>query len=277
MINYFEIENLNCSYDKKRTILEINKLEIPVGKLVFIVGQSGCGKSTIMETLGLMNNTIFHDGENKIKKGKFDFFAEDKRIDCLDIWNKSNKEISAIRKKYFSFIFQQTNLMKNFSIRENAELSQQIKGGSKKYTQTLMQVNLDEILTQNKQFVGELSGGQQQRLAFVRAFMPNFNILFGDEPTGNLDPENADNLMKIIKDEIQNSRGVKTAIIVSHTPELYNKYADIIITIHKKERDTGKQDKNGNPIRETYGLIDAQSVAINHTNHAIISSDDERI
>jgi len=97
--------------------------------------------------------------------------------------------------------------------------------------------------------VGELSGGQQQRLAFVRAFLPDFKILFGDEPTGNLDPENADNLMKIIADEIHHSAD-KTAIIVSHSPELSEKYADRIIKIHKKESQRG----------DTFGVIDSESI-----------------
>jgi len=243
MNNYFEIENLKCSYDQKRVVLEIEKLEIPKGKVVFIVGQSGYGKSTILETLGLMNNTIVanrHCGLDSQSLPKFLFHpTETETIDCLEIWKQSNDKFSEIRKKYFSFIFQQTNLMKNFTIFQNSIIPKLIKGGEKHYEEVLKQVGLEQILDENKEMVGELSGGQQQRLAFVRAILPNFKIIFGDEPTGNLDPENADNLMKIIADEIHNSNGEKTAIIVSHTPELYNKYADMMITIHKKEQENG--------------------------------------
>ncbi len=257
MNNYFEIENLKCAYPQKdkreerKIILEIDKLEIPRGKIVFIVGPSGCGKSTILETLGLMNNTILQNSGCE----KFVFYPnENKSIDCLSIWKQNNKVLSDIRKKHFSFIFQQTNLMKNFSIKQNAILPQQIKGGKKKYEDTIKELyNEEKGQILKKLNVNELSGGQQQRLSFVRAIMPNFDILFGDEPTGNLDPENADNLMKLIVDEIHNSGGNKTAIIVSHTPELYNKYADIIITIQKKERNNG----------DTYGLINKESVKIN--------------
>jgi putative ABC transport system ATP-binding protein len=249
MSNYFEIENLKCSYDQKRVVLEIEKLEIPKGKVVFIVGQSGYGKSTILETLGLMNNTIFEDRH----PSKFLFNPTDtESINCIDLWKQSNDKLSEIRKNHFSFIFQQTNLMKNFTIFQNSIIPKLIKGGEKHYEDVLKQVGLEQILVEKKEIVGELSGGQQQRLAFVRAILPNFKIIFGDEPTGNLDPENADNLMKIVADEIHNSHGEKSAIIVSHTPELYNKYADIMITIHKKERENG----------EVYGVINSESVKI---------------
>jgi putative ABC transport system ATP-binding protein len=258
MNNYFEIENLKCSYnDGTKIVLEIDKLEIPRGKVMFIVGQSGCGKSTILETLGLMNDTLVCESNTKF------VFRPDNtsEMDCIRIWNEKNKVLSKIRKDNFSFIFQNTNLMENFSIRENSEISQQIKGGSKKYADVIREVELNQILEEKKENVKELSGGQKQRLAFVRAFLPNFNILFGDEPTGNLDPENADKLIKIIVDEIHNN-GIagqvrndsaieKTAIIVSHSPELSTKYADIIVKIHGKKRDS---------IEETYGKIDADSI-----------------
>ncbi|GHU79748.1 ABC transporter ATP-binding protein [Bacteroidia bacterium] len=251
MSNYFEIANLQCSYernaDKPKIVLQVDELTIPKGEVVFIVGQSGCGKSTILETLGLMNNTI-------LSAGKFMIYPEKEiEMDVTKVWQQKNSVLSEIRKKYFSFIFQQTNLMHNFSIWENAVIPQLIKGGTKKYRETLEQVGLEQILNENKQNVDELSGGQQQRLAFVRAFMPNFNIIFGDEPTGNLDPENADNLIKILADEIhipsplgEGAGGeAKTAIIVSHSPELAEKYADRIIKIHKEE---------------TWGRIDSESV-----------------
>lgn len=251
-MNYFELKNVACSYSRQaeNIVLEIEHLEIPKGCMIFIVGESGCGKSTALETLGLMNNTLVAKSDSK-----FVFHPDpDTAIDCLSIWNESDKKMSEIRQKHFSFIFQQTNLMRNFSIRQNALLPLLIKESNntqriKEYQKVLDQVGLSQIIKENKHRVDELSGGQQQRLAFVRAFMPDFSILFGDEPTGNLDPINADNLMSMIKAEIRKSEN-KTAIIVSHTPDLYNRYADLIIRIHRKEHPNGK----------FYGVIDKSSV-----------------
>lgn len=262
MENYFEIEHLECSYNHKDSVLKIEELNIPRGKVVFVVGESGCGKSTFLETIGLMNNTI----HNPSGKAKFIFRPNENTepIDCLHIWSGKAKRLSDIREKYFSFIFQQTNLMKNFSIRENALIPLLVKRGSaqktgnisEKYAAALKNVNLDQILDENKNKVSELSGGQQQRLAFVRAFLPDFQILFGDEPTGNLDPVNAEKLTGKIREVIHESQD-KTAIIVSHTPELYNKYADLIIRIHPGKHENGK----------TYGIIDKDSIEIPSQNH----------
>lgn len=247
MNTYFNIRDLKCAYKQNdnlaQVVLQVEELTIPQGEVVFIVGQSGCGKSTILETLGLMNNTV-------LSAEQIDFRPEPgKVIDFSKIWSNNNDVLAEIRKNYYSFIFQHTNLMRNFSIFENAQIPQMIKGGRRKYDDLLKETGLEQILKENKQDVGELSGGQQQRLAFVRAFLPDFKIIFGDEPTGNLDPVNADNLLKLIADEIKNSNGVKTAIIVSHTLELAIKYAHRIIKIHKIiENDS------------THGLIDKQSV-----------------
>lgn len=261
-MNYFEIENLKCSYENEaqhpKIVLEIKHLSIPQGKVVFIVGQSGCGKSTILETLGLMNNTIVAS-----EKSKLSFIpTKNNEVDFCKVWQNKNKVLSEIRRNYFSFIFQQTNLMKNFSIEENSLLPKLIKGGSKKYEDTLCKIGLKQILQENKTKPGELSGGQQQRLAFVRAILPDFKVLFGDEPTGNLDPDNAENLIKIIDDEIHEDT-TKTAIIVSHSIELAEKYADVIIKIHKRVRVVGEQNPmncDSKTSEVIYGEIDHESV-----------------
>lgn len=255
-MNCFEIENLKCSYENgaqnPKVVLEIKQLNIPQSKVVFIVGQSGCGKSTILETLGLMNNTIVVSERTKLTFRP----SDNNEVDFCKIWNNKNKVLSEVRRNYFSFIFQQTNLMKNFSVEENSMLPKLIKGGTKKYDDTLRNVGLEQILIENKTKPVELSGGQQQRLAFVRAILPNFKVLFGDEPTGNLDPDNAEKLIKIIDDEIH-ADSSKTAIIVSHSIELAEKYADVIIKIHKRVRVV---ENNNIRFEEVYGEINHESV-----------------
>ena len=132
MTNYFEIKNLKCSYNRKdkepKVVLQIEELTIPRGEVIFIVGLSGCGKSTILETLGLMNNTILVDSNTR-----FDFHPADNiNHDYLTIWNKSDKLLSEIRRDYFSFIFQQTNLMQNFNIYENIAVTKMLQGATEK-------------------------------------------------------------------------------------------------------------------------------------------------
>ena len=255
----FKIEKLRCSYDKNyqegysKVVLEIHSLQIPRGKKVFIVGESGIGKSTILETLGMMNNTIVPD-DNAV----FLFCqpnAED--IDLKSLWGTgSDRALSDFRMKNYSFIFQSTNLMRNFTAFENIAFTRMLQGYSKascfeKTRNVLDDLGLDHV--DEKRMAQELSGGQQQRLAFARAIIPDFTVLFGDEPTGNLDAENAIRVMKILSDKLdeQKQKGA-SAIIVSHDMHLAVSFADIIIKIRKELR----PKKHDNDEDIAYGVID---------------------
>ena len=256
MDRLFEIEKLRCSYDKvfregvSKVILEINNLIIPKGKEVFIVGESGIGKSTILETLGLMNKTFVTS-----KDSKFLFFDGDSPVDLAAMWdNKSDKRLSAFRLKHFSFIFQSTNLMRNFTAFENIAFTRMLQGYSKyscfnRTRKLLAELGLEHV--DEKRMAQELSGGQQQRLAFARAILPDFSVLFGDEPTGNLDPENANRVMQILSNKLNELEGA-SAIIVTHDMHLAITFADIIIRIRKQIRP--KLHSNDEDV--SYGVID---------------------
>lgn len=227
----FEINNLKCSYDGKNVILEVEHLEIPKGKLIAIVGLSGAGKSTFLETLGLMNNTILEGSVIKFYPNGDDTQA----YDLKEFWNKSDDRIlSNLRRAHFSFIFQSTNLMPNFSTYENICLTQMLQGKSSKEAMKIARefmelIGLEEISETKKTY--EISGGQRQRVAFVRAITPEFTVLFGDEPTGNLDEKNSRDLMQLLKQKIIELE--KTAIIVTHNIEMALEFADNIIVISK--------------------------------------------
>ena len=246
MEKLFEIERLRCSYDKhyregqSRVVLEIGHLVIPRGKKIFIVGESGIGKSTILETLGMMNNTIVPDDPTR-----FVFYESDgKEIDLKGLWNKRDRILSDFRLKNYSFIFQSTNLMKNFTAFENIAFTRMLQGftqfssfqRTKKVLEDLGLEHVDE-----KRMAQELSGGQQQRLAFARAILPDFTVLFGDEPTGNLDAENAVKVMEILNRKLVEHEGA-SAIIVSHDMHLAVTFADVIIKIRKCLRPKQQQD-----------------------------------
>ena len=106
------LKDVNCSYDENSIVLNIQNLQIYENELIFFIGPSGVGKSTLLETLGLMNNTIKY---NQYKK--FDLTLEN-TIDYESLWNNSLK--TSYRKNYFSFIFQDDNLFDSMSVMEKA-------------------------------------------------------------------------------------------------------------------------------------------------------------
>lgn len=256
MDKLFEIEHLRCSYDKhyregqSRVVLEIKHLAIPRGKKIFIVGESGIGKSTILETLGMMNNTIVPGDITR-----FVFFDVDGReTDLKGMWKKRDKILSDFRLKNYSFIFQSTNLMKNFTAFENIAFTRMLQGFTRfssfqRTKKILEDLGLEHV--EPTRMAQELSGGQQQRLAFARAILPDFTVLFGDEPTGNLDAENAVRVMDILNKKLTEYEGA-SAIIVSHDMHLAITFADVIVKIRKELRP--KQHEDDEDI--SYGVID---------------------
>lgn len=242
-------------------VLEINHLQIDRGKKVFIVGESGIGKSTILETLGMMNNTIVPDSSTRFLFQE----ADGRQIDLSSLWHKSDRALSQFRLHNYSFIFQSTNLMRNFTAYENVAYTRMIQGYSQKETldrtrQVLEDLGLERI--DEQRMTQELSGGQQQRLAFARAILPDFTVLFGDEPTGNLDPENAERVMRIIRDKLSYQQDA-SAVIVSHDMHLATSFADIIIKIRKGVRPK-HHDYDDDVI---YGIIDETSVFHPNESH----------
>ena len=261
MGNLFEIENLRCSYDKhfkegvSKVVLDISKLSLPKGKKIFIVGESGIGKSTILELLGLMNNTIIQDD-----KTRFLFYDDgDKSVDLIQLWKRNNdRELSDFRRHHFNFIFQNTNLMSNFTAYENISITRMLQGYSQyssfnKSSKVLSDLGMEHI--DKKRLPIELSGGQQQRLAFARAIIPDFTVLFGDEPTGNLDPDNAVRAMELLTRKLEELKG-SSAVIVSHDMHLAVTFADVIVKIKKKMHEQKEADDE----KTFYGFCDEECV-----------------
>ena len=229
----YKINNLACKYKTgKNPVLFVENLEIEKGEVVFFLGASGVGKSTILETLGLMNNTILANPSTK-----FDFFDKSSCINMINIWNKRESYLAKFRKMHLSFIFQSTNLFPNLNAEENVLLTPMLQSLSqfkaknkvRPLFKNIFTKEYKEVLSDKK--ISEMSGGQRQRLAFVRAIASNYTVLLADEPTGNLDWANANNLMKHLIDDIK-SKGA-TSVIVSHDIALAVEHADKIIYIDK--------------------------------------------
>jgi len=247
---FFSIDNVELGYQKNKPVLKINSLSIPKNKMVFLLGKSGVGKSTILELLGLMNNTLLNSNE-----GSLTFQNGVNNYDYTSLWAGTEKSLAEFRNQYFSFIFQNENLMHNFTAGENICVTQMIQGKSLKDAKELALSLMQKLGIDVAKFdapIAEFSGGQRQRLSFIRAISTNYKVLFGDEPTGNLDWDNARNLMQVLKDDILAKEA--SAVIVSHDISLAMEFADYIylLTEHKENN-------------ETWGKITAENV-IERTN-----------
>lgn len=262
--NIIEIKNLKCKYSKNiHPILEIESLNIRRGSKVFFIGPSGVGKSTILETLGIMNNTIYEPiPNNTIFIFKYQNNGDVKSQEIIDLWNSKEKTIANFRKGKLSFIFQNTNLFDSISPLDNVSLAPILQGYNrdkavKRTNNIIPKLFLDKEISEIKgKRIQELSGGQRQRIAFARSIAIDYQILFADEPTGNLDSGNAEALMELLVNELSKPNDyLKTAVFVTHDINLSIKYADQIVIINRKKRNDNEDNH-----QNYYGFIDKSSV-----------------
>ena len=175
-------------------------LKIHKGDFIAITGKSGCGKTTLLNILG---------GLDSPTKGKIVF--EGKNL------NKY-KDLSKFRSQNVGFVFQFFNLIPILTVEENICLPM-IINGKKISKQELDQVIKQLDLTEKRYMLpSRLSGGQQQRVAIGRAIISKPNILLADEPTGNLDSENAENIIQLLE-RLNRSTG-QTIVMVTHDKEI---------------------------------------------------------
>jgi ABC-type lipoprotein export system ATPase subunit len=158
----FEIDELKCQYSGNRTVLHVRNLIIERGRITAILGLSGIGKSTMLETLGLMNKTL-----PKESRVHFYPFKGSSPIDYAWLWYESPESIrSSIRKEHFSFIFQESNLMHNFTALDNICITLLLQNQTKENARAIVKENIQDIELDQK--VSEstliiiLSGGERQ-------------------------------------------------------------------------------------------------------------------
>lgn len=164
-------------------VIENLNFEVNDGEIVSIMGKSGAGKTTLLKILsGLMKPT----------KGEVIFQGR-------SIYEYSQKELCVLRRRNFGFVFQDYQLMNEFSAYENViyPLLLDKKAVDKKSLKEIF--DLLEITDKAKRYPNELSGGEQQRVAIARALVTHPKILFCDEPTGNLDSDTSDTVMRLLK------------------------------------------------------------------------------
>lgn len=184
------------------------QLHIKKGEFVAVIGKSGSGKSTLLNCLGLIDTPnegrIFIDGE--------------------EVSSLSPKEKAEIRCKKIGYIFQNFFLEEHYSVERNVELPLIIAGIHKKERKRRITDCLECVgmTHKRKQLAKNLSGGEKQRVCIARALSNQPEILLADEPCGNLDSENTNNIMKILTQLHQEG---KTIVLVTHSPE-EAEYAD---------------------------------------------------
>lgn len=195
-----EVKNLKKSYGTKILFDRFN-LELEEGKMTALMGQSGCGKTTLLNMIGLIEP--IDDGEVRIMNT---------RIPKTD----SRKAARFIR-EHISFLFQNFALIEDENVENNLMLALEYVPGNKWHKRKLIRNVLTDIGLSGteKQKVCELSGGQQQRIALARAILKPGEIILADEPTGSLDADNREIVMKLMRQMVQNG---KTVVIVTHDP-----------------------------------------------------------
>ena len=225
MKSFITFNNVKKTY--KVGDVEINAsdgvdFEVNKGEFVVIVGPSGAGKTTILNLLG---------GMDKATSGQI-------LVDGQDVAKYSERQLTQYRRDDIGFVFQFYNLVQNLTALENVELATQISKNPLDVRMVLERVGLNKRLDN---FPAQLSGGEQQRIAIARALVNKPAILLCDEPTGNLDPANSNEIMKILNQV--NKQGT-TVLVVTHNMEIVQQMKKRTITM-SEGKIISDQEKGG--------------------------------
>ncbi len=209
------VRNLVKTYKTKKadTVVALNNVSIdfPETGLVFLLGKSGSGKSTLLNAIGGLDT--FDSGEIIIKgKSSADF---------------SQSDFDSYRNTFIGFIFQEYNILENFTVHKNLALALELQGKKADNNEINKLLEQVEMTQYAKRKPNQLSGGQKQRVAIARALVKNPEIIMADEPTGALDS----NTGKQVMDTLKQLSKTKLVIIVSHDREFAEIYGDRIIEL----------------------------------------------
>lgn len=201
-----EIRNLQKTYkqgDVEVQALRGLDLSVAAGDFVSIVGPSGCGKSTLFNILGGLTPPT----------------AGTVQINGQDLLAMSDGDRTNLRKKLVGFVFQKYNLLPTLSVADNIEIARHIAGEYRKPKDPSFEQALDMLglRTRMDRKPKQLSGGEQQRVAIARAIVNHPAILLADEPTGNLDTENSELVLGLLK-RLNEETG-QTILMITHNPE----------------------------------------------------------
>ncbi|MCI9545993.1 MAG: cell division ATP-binding protein FtsE [Lachnospiraceae bacterium] len=210
-----DLADVSKTYSKGQPAVKNANLHIEKGEFVFIVGNSGSGKSTLI----------------KLLLKELDASSGTVMVDGINLRNMRRSQVAKYRRK-LGVVFQDFRLLKDRNVYENVAFAQRVIGRPtrvirKRVPEMLTLVGLAE---KYKARPKELSGGEQQRVALARALVNRPDILLADEPTGNLDPQNAAEIMRLLE-EI-NDRGT-TVVVVTHNKEIVNAMKKRVVAMRK--------------------------------------------
>ena len=188
-------------------------LNVQEGEFVAVMGPSGCGKSTLLNIVGLIDSP---------SSGRY-YFGDQ------EISGYSENRLAALRKGRIGFIFQSFNLIDELNVYENVELPLLYQGISRAQRRNLVREALElvDLSSRTKHRPEQLSGGQQQRAAVARAVVNDPSLILADEPTGNLDTKNGEDVMGML--ETLHEQGA-TILMVTHSPR-YSARADRVVNL----------------------------------------------
>lgn len=200
MITTHQLSKIYRTEDLKTKALNNVEFKVQPGEFVAIMGPSGCGKSTLLNVLGLLDDA---------SKGSYQFLGN-------EIVGTNEKTRAAYRKKNIGFIFQNFNLIDELSVYENIELPLIYNGISSSERKKRVEEIMEKINISHraKHYPQQLSGGQQQRVAVARALVTRPKLILADEPTGNLDSSNGNEVMNLLAEL---HREGSTIVMVTHS------------------------------------------------------------
>jgi putative ABC transport system ATP-binding protein len=195
------------------TALDAIDLDIMPGEFVAIMGPSGCGKSTLLNLMGMLDSPT---------SGSYVF-------DGKEVAGLSEAKLADVRKASIGFIFQSFNLVDELSVRENVELALLYHAvpAAERRRRTEEVMDRVGIAHRARHFPSQLSGGQQQRVAVARALVAEPKLILADEPTGNLDTNHGEEVMKML--QTLNAQG-STIVMVTHSPS-HADYASRVVNM----------------------------------------------
>ena len=214
-MNILSVKNLSKIYgDENNHVIALDNVsfDVEIGEFIAIIGASGSGKSNLLHQIG----GVDHPSSGKVI------------INNTDIYTLNENDLAIFRRNEIGLIYQFYNLIPVLNVKENITLPLQLahqKVDQKRFNTLIEQLGLSNRL---KHLPNQLSGGQQQRVSIARALINQPSLVLADEPTGNLDSKNSDEIIRLLKEA--NEKYHQTIIIITHDNNIA-KLANRVITI----------------------------------------------